>query len=59
MFDDVLAFHDRFTVCIGAGVPVPVSVSVVAPGWALLVKVRAPLDAPDTCGLNVNVNDVL
>jgi hypothetical protein len=32
MFDDVLAFHDRFTVCVGAGVPVPVSVSVMLAG---------------------------
>jgi hypothetical protein len=29
MFGDVLAFHDRLTVWTGAGVPVPVSASVV------------------------------
>jgi hypothetical protein len=32
MFGDVLAVHDRFTVCTGAGVPVPVSGSVVVAG---------------------------
>jgi hypothetical protein len=32
MFDDVLASHERFTVCVGAGVPVPVSASVVVEG---------------------------
>jgi hypothetical protein len=32
MFEDVLAVHDRFTAWVGAGVPVPVSVSVVVAG---------------------------
>jgi hypothetical protein len=59
MFYDVLAFHDRFTVCVGAGVAVPVSVSVVVAGLALLVKVSVPLAAPDTCGLKVTVNEYL
>jgi hypothetical protein len=30
--DEVLAFHDKLTVCGGGGVPVPVSVSVVVEG---------------------------
>jgi hypothetical protein len=32
MFDDVLAFHDKLTLRTGAGVPVPVSASVVVEG---------------------------
>jgi len=32
MFEDVLAFQDRFTLCDGADVPVPVSVSTVVEG---------------------------
>jgi hypothetical protein len=42
----VLAFHERFTVCVGAGVPVPVKVSTVVEDWALLVKVSVALTAP-------------
>ena len=59
IFDDVLAFHDRLTECVGAGVPVPVSVSVVVEGWALLVNVRVAAAAPVTGGLKVTVKEVL
>jgi hypothetical protein len=57
--DDVLAFHDRLTVCVDAGVPVPVTVSVVVLGCALLVNVSVALTAPATCGLKVTVNGVV
>jgi hypothetical protein len=59
MLEDVLAFHERLTECVGAEVPVPVKFSVVVPGWALLVKVSTALTAPATCGLKVTVNEVL
>jgi hypothetical protein len=55
----VLAFQVRLTECVGAGVPVPVSVSVVVDGWALLVNVNVALTAPVTLGLNVTVNGTL
>lgn len=47
MFGDVLAVHDRFTVWVGAGVPVPVRFPIVVEGWALLVKVSIALTAPE------------
>jgi hypothetical protein len=56
MPDDVLAFQDRFTVCTGVAIPVPVNVSTVVEDWALLVKVNAAVAAPVVCGLNVTVN---
>jgi len=59
MFDEVLAFHDRFTVCVGAGVPVPVRAPVVVVGCAVLVKVSEALAAPAVCGLKVTVNEAL
>jgi len=59
MFGDVLAFHERLTVWEGAAVPVPVKVSVVVGGWALLVTVSVPLAAPTVCGLNVIVKGTL
>ena len=59
MFEDVLAFHDRFTVWVGAAKPVPVSDSVVVEDWALLVKVSVALTAPVVFGLNVTVNGTL
>ena len=39
--------------------PVPVAVSVVVVGWALLVNVRVALSAPATSGLYVIVNGAL
>src|SRR5271165_2817568 len=59
MFDDVLALHDRFTECVGAGVPVPVSVSIVVDGLALLVNVSEALAEPVVCGLKVTVKGAL
>jgi len=53
---DVLGFQDKFTECVGAGVPVPVNVSVVVEGCALLVNVSVALTAPVVLGLNVTVN---
>ena len=55
----MLAVHDRFTECVGAGVPVPVSASVVVEDWALLVTVNVALAAVAVCGLNVMVNAAL
>jgi hypothetical protein len=54
-----LAVHDRFTECVGAGVPVPVSASVVVEDCALLVIVNVALAAAAVCGLNVIMNGVL
>jgi hypothetical protein len=59
MFCEVLAFQDRLTLCDGAGVPVPLSVSTVVEGCALLVNVSVPLAAPVVRGLKVTVNEVL
>lgn len=59
MLDDVLAVHDRLTLWVGAAVAVPVAVSVVVEGWALLVNVRVALSAPATSGVNVTVNGAL
>jgi hypothetical protein len=59
MFEEVLAFQDKFTVCVGAGVPVPVRDSVVVAGWPLLVKLSEALADPATWGLKVTENEVL
>jgi hypothetical protein len=59
MFEEVLALQDKFTVCGGAGVPVPVRDSVVVAGWPLLVKLSEALADPATCGLKVTENEVL
>ncbi len=59
IFGEVLAFHDKLTVCVGAGAPAPVTVPVVVEGWALLVNVRIPLSVPVICGLKVTVNDAI
>jgi hypothetical protein len=55
----VLAVHDKFTECVGAGVPVPVSTSVVVDERALLVIVNVAVAAPDVWGLKVMVNGAL
>lgn len=55
----MLAVHDRFTECVGAGVPVPVRVSVVGDDRALLVIVNVALSAAAVCGLKVMVNGAL
>jgi hypothetical protein len=59
MSGDVLASHDKLTVWVGAGVPVPVSASVVVEGWALLVKVSVALAAPVVRGLKLTVKGTL
>lgn len=59
MFCELLAFHDKLTVCVGAAVPFPVAVSVVVDGWALLVNVSVAVAAPVTCGLKVTVYGAL
>jgi|ERR1700722_5921025 hypothetical protein len=59
MSGELLALHDKFTVCVGAGVPVPVAPAVVEEGWALLTNVSVALSAPVTCGLKVRVNGKL
>src|SRR3954447_12041677 len=59
MPDDVLPFHDRFTVWVGAAVPDPVSPSVVLDGCPLLVTVKLAFAVPDVSGLKVIENDVL
>jgi hypothetical protein len=59
MLEDVLAFQDKLTVWAGAGVPVPVSASMVVAGCALLLKLSEALADPLACGLNVTVKGAL
>jgi len=59
MLSESLALQESATECVEGDVPVPVSVSVVVEGWALLVNVSVALAAPATVGLNVIVNDAL
>jgi hypothetical protein len=59
MLEELLAFHDRLTVCFGSEVPVPVRSSTVEDGAALLTKVSVPLADPVACGLKVTVKVVL
>ena len=59
MLGEVLAVHDKPTVCTGAGVPVAVAVSVVVVVCALLVNVNVAVSEPATSGLYVIVNAVL
>ena len=47
------------TECVAAVTPVPVSVSVVEEGCALLVKVRVAVAAPAAVGLKVMVKFAL
>ena len=51
--DEVLAFQDRFTLCVGAGVPDPVRLSDVVAGCALLASVNVPFAVPAVKGLKV------
>jgi len=55
MFCELLAFQERFTEWLGAGVPVPVRASVVVVGCALLVKVNVAFTVAAAVGLNVTV----
>lgn len=59
MFDDVLALHDKLTVCVCRPVPVPVAEACVVEGEALLVKVSVALAAPEFCGLKVTLKGTL
>jgi len=59
MFGEVLALHDKLTVCVGAAAPVPVVASVVGEGCASLVNVRVALSGPVTCGLKLTVKGAL
>jgi hypothetical protein len=59
MFADVLPVHERFTECTGAGVPVPVSASVVGESVALLVKVNVALTVAAAVGVNFTVKGTL
>jgi len=56
---ELLAFQDKLTECGGAAMPVPVALSTVVAGWALLAKVIELLAAPAACGVNVTVNPTL
>jgi hypothetical protein len=55
----VLAVHDKLTECCGAGVPVPVKLSVTGGLVALLVKVIVAEAVPLACGANFNVKGAL
>ena len=53
----VLATHDNWTVCTGAGVPVPVRVAMVGELAALLTNEAVAEAAPVAAGVNVTVKD--
>lgn len=59
MPEEVLAFHDRFTVWLEAEVPEPVSTWLIEEGWALLATVNDAVAAPDVSGLKVMENEAL
>jgi hypothetical protein len=59
IFAEVLGLHDKVTECVGAVVPVPVSVAVVFVVCASLVTVNVADWAPAVDGLNVMVNESL
>lgn len=54
--DEVLAFHERFTLCVGAAVPLPVNAAVAVEFDALLLTVRVAFTVPEVVGLNVTLN---
>jgi hypothetical protein len=56
MFCDVLAVHDRLTVCVGGGAPVPVNDSIVGEFEALLANDMLPDATPVAEGVKVTVN---
>jgi hypothetical protein len=56
---DVLALHDRLTLCCGAGVPVPVTDSATEGLVALLENVMVPEATPLAWGVKVSVKDAL
>src|ERR1035437_2863122 len=53
----VLATHDNWTVCTGAGMPVPVRVATVGELEALLANEAIADAAPVAPGVNVTVKD--
>lgn len=53
VFGDVLAFQDKLTECVGAGVALPESATEIVEGCALLLKLRVAVAVPVTKGLNV------
>lgn len=59
IFREVLAFQDSATECVDAATPVPLSVSVIEEGCALLVNVSVAVAAPAVVGLKVMVKFVL
>lgn len=56
---DVLPFHERFTVWVGAGVPDPVNPWVVVVGCPLLATVKLAVAVPEVSGLKVMENEAL
>ena len=56
--EDMLAVHERETLWIGVGVPVPLNEST-AEFEALLAKETVPEAAPVACGVNATVNCTL
>jgi hypothetical protein len=59
MFAEVLPVHERFTECTGAGVPVPVSASVVGELVALLVKLNVAVTVTAAVGVKFTVKGTL
>src|SRR5689334_13293402 len=59
MLGELLPVQERFTECVDAAAPVPLSASVVVEGVASLVKVSLALELTATCGLNVTLNGTL
>ncbi len=55
----MLAFQDRFTLCVDAAAPVPVQDNVLLEGEPLLVTVIVAFAVPVAVGLNVMVNGAL
>jgi len=56
-FADVLAFQLSVTLCCGAGVPFPLTLTTAGLFEASLTKLRLPDAEPDAAGVNVAVND--
>jgi len=56
---DVLAVHDKLTVCCIGAAPVPARASATGAFVALLAKDTLPELAPPACGVNVTMNVAL
>jgi hypothetical protein len=59
MLGEVLPAQERFTECVDAAAPVPLSASVIVDGVPSLVKVSLALALPATGGLKVTANETL